>query len=345
MKSKNTIEAVAKLAKVSPATVSRVINRTSRVSAPVESRIRAAAEKLGVNLKRKNKTKLIAFLLSNRSLLYPFHSQVFLAVQGCCAVNGYSLLFFPLQYSQQQSSEKLDLPPILQRSDVIDGLIVSGVNHQNLLDALGRTGLPFAILGDTVHGPWRESEYDVVRIDDTDGAYQTTRYLLSLGHTRIAYVANARLVWFERRAAGYKRAMDEADLPSWISTIDSENEHEVGFLGTKAILAQGRNEIDAIFAGSDAIAYGVYSALREAGIAVPRGVSVCGFNDTPDASLLHPPLTSVCVFPDLIGRTLSELLLERIADPSVPARSRILHTQLIKRESCLPSLRTEMVSR
>src|SRR4051794_14390340 len=107
MKPKSTIEAVAKLANVSPATVSRMLNRTTRVSPAVEKRVREAAEKLGFDLKKKNKTKLIAFLLCNRSLLYPFHSQVLIAAQAACSLQEYGTLFFPLQYSEQQSPDKL----------------------------------------------------------------------------------------------------------------------------------------------------------------------------------------------------------------------------------------------
>jgi LacI family transcriptional regulator len=214
---------------------------------------------------------------------------------------------------------------------VLDGVIVSGVNHQNLLDALSETGLPFTVLGDTVQGPWLPEKYDVVHIDDTEGAYQTTRYLRSLGHTKIVYIANTRLVWFARRYQGYARAMVEDNLEPIAMSIDSDDEHEVGFLGTKALLTRRSEDFHAVFTGSDATAFGAYAALREAKIRVPEDLSICGFNDTPDASLVYPPLTSVCVFPDLIGRSLAELLLRRIAQPSLPAQDHLLHTKLIKR--------------
>jgi DNA-binding LacI/PurR family transcriptional regulator len=339
IESKVTLEAVAKLSNVSAATVSRVINRTSRVSPAIEKRIRAAAEKLGLDLRKKNKSKLIAFCLSNRSLLYPFHSQVLLAVEACCAAQDYNVVFCPLDYSEQQGWKKLHVPRLFHQADMIDGVIVSGVNYQNLLDLLTDTGMPFAVLADTVQGEWKSSEYDTVGINDTDGAYEATRYLQFLGNKRIVYIANTRLVWFERRYKGYCRAMEEAGLQSSLSSVDSENEHDIGFLGTKEILAQGNNPCDAIFAGSDAIAYGVYSALRAADINVPADIGVCGFNDTPSASLLYPPLSSVSVFPELIGRSLAQLLLERISNPGLPAQSRCIHTQLIKRESCLPASR------
>jgi DNA-binding LacI/PurR family transcriptional regulator len=337
MKASSTLEDVARLAKVSPATVSRVINKTTRVSPDVQARIRAAAEKLGFDLRKRNKTRLIAFILSNRSLLYPFHSQVLLASQAYCAAQDYDVVFLPLQYSEGQDWDKLHLPRIFHRADVIDGFIASGVNHQNLFDALSRTGLPFTILGDTVQGNWRASEYDVVRIDDTDGGYEVTRYLQSLGHTKVAFVGNTRLKWFARRHEGYLRAMQEASLAPTVSSVDSENEYEIGFIGIKHLLADREKSVGAVFAASDAIAFGVYTALRELDIPVPGAISVCGFNDTPDASLLYPPLTSVNVFPELIGRSLAELLLARINDSTLPPQTRILHTRLVKRESCLPA--------
>jgi LacI family transcriptional regulator len=308
----------------------------TRVSPEVQTRIRAAADKLGFDLRKRNRTRLIAFVLSNRSLLYPFHSQVLLAAQTYCASHDYDVVFVPLQYSEGQGSETLHLPNILRRAGVIDGYIASGVNHQNLFDALARTELPLAILGDTVQGPWREDAYDVVRIEDGEGAYEVTRYLLGLGHTAIAFLGNVGLIWFGRRHSGYLRAMSEARLEPHVVSVDSENEHEIGFLGMRQLSRERGKTITAVFTASDAIAFGVYTALRELDIPVPEAMSVCGFNDTPDAKLLVPPLTSVNVFPDLIGRSLAEQVLLRIKDPATPRQSRILHTQLVKRESCLP---------
>jgi DNA-binding LacI/PurR family transcriptional regulator len=334
MKPKPTLESVARLASVSPATVSRVINRSSRVSPDVEKRVRAAAAHLGFKLHRKRRTKLIAFLLGNRPLLHPFHSQVLVAAEAYCAAEDYNMLFFPLHYSPDQHWTKLHVPEVLRRSDVIDGFIVAGVNRQNLLDLLTHIGLPFAILGDTVEGDWSSQKHDVVWVDDTNGAYDATRYLQSLGHSQIAYVANLKLAWFARRCKGYSRAMEEAGMAPRVASINSHDEDEVGFLATKRILSEPNPPVEAIFAGSDAICHGVYRALREAGLAIPGDISVCGFNDTPEASLLYPPLTSARVFPEVIGHLLGEMVLARIADPQLPPQHQTLPTQLVKRESC-----------
>jgi DNA-binding LacI/PurR family transcriptional regulator len=340
MKSKSTLQAVAKLAKVSSATVSRLANRTARVSPAVEARIRKAAAQLNFDLNGKRSSRLIAYLLANRSLLHPFHSQVLVAAEAHCAAQDYILLFFPLHYSPNQHWTKLDLPRLLHRPDMIDGLIVAGVNYQNLLELLTDIRLPFAVLGDTVQGPWRPEAYDTACVSDTQGAYELTRYLQSLGHTRIAFVANNRLAWFQRRCEGYRQAMKEAGLPDLISEIDSEHEQEVGFLATKQLLGRHPSQIEAVFGGSDATCHGIYAALREAGLRVPEDVSVCGFNDTPEATVLYPPLTSVRVFPELIGRQLAEMVLARIANKGGGPQQRTIPTQLVKRESCLAATRT-----
>jgi len=335
MKPKATVESVAKLAKVSPATVSRIVNRTSRVRPEVEKRVRAAAADLGFDLHRKRRTKLIAFLLGNRPLLHPFHSQVLVASEAYCAAADYSLLFFPLHYNPDHDWTRLHVPPILRRSDLIDGFIVAGANHQNLLELLSHIGLPFTILGDTVEGDWNPQNHDVMWVDDTNGAFEATTYLQSLGHKRIAYVANVRKAWFARRLQGYNRAMEQASLAPLVASIDSEDEHQVGFLATKRILAEGNGPVEAIFAGSDATCHGVYRALREAGLSIPGDISVCGFNDTPEALVLYPPLTSVRVFPEIIGRLLGEMVLARIANTDLPPQNQTIPTQLVKRESCL----------
>jgi LacI family transcriptional regulator len=146
------------------------------------------------------------------------------------------------------------------------------------------------------------------------------------------------LAWFARRRSGYSRAIEEARLDPMVGDIDSDQEHEVGFLATKQLLAR-YGFIDAILGGSDATCHGIYAALRDAKLRVPEDISVAGFNDTPEAVSLYPPLTSVRVFPELLGRQLGEMLLSRIANPAHPPQKSVIPTQLVRRESCLRLLR------
>jgi DNA-binding LacI/PurR family transcriptional regulator len=101
--------------------------------------------------------------------------------------------------------------------------------------------------------------------------------------------------------------------------------------------------VTAIFAGGDPAVQGVYKALHDCGLRVPEDVSVAGFNDV-EAPSMHPPLTSVRVFTEQIGRQLSRMLLNRIENPGLPNQDVTIPTQLIKRESCRQRLpETEIV--
>jgi DNA-binding LacI/PurR family transcriptional regulator len=335
MPKRGTLQEIARKAKVSPATVSRVINRSSPVSPEAAARVRAAAEKLGLELRRTQKSRVIAFVLANRSLLHPFHSQVLISAHAYCAAQEYSTVFFSLDYPENVHWKKLHLPRILERRDSADGFILAGVNHQNLLDLLASRNAPFAVFGDTVQGDWNAGQCDAVWIEDIHGAYEMTRRLLALGHRKIWYVANSRLTWFARRRQGYIRAMQEAGLEPLYGDLDSDQEREVGFLAVRRILSKGERP-DAIFAGSDATGHGVYDALREAGIGIPADISVAAFNDTPEATLLHPPLTSVRVFPEQVGRSLAQMVIARIENPALPPQEYTIATQVIRRESCQP---------
>ena len=89
----------------------------------------------------------------------------------------------------------------------------------------------------------------------------------------------------------------------------------------------------ALFAGDDAVARGAYKAIHESGLRIPDDISVMGFNDT-EAGSLHPPLTSVRVFTEQMGREMAALAFARLGRPDVPSEVITIPTQLVKRESC-----------
>jgi LacI family transcriptional regulator len=129
--------------------------------------------------------------------------------------------------------------------------------------------------------------------------------------------------------------MEEAGLGPLKSDVDSDDGEDIGFLATKSIL-KGRERVTAIFAGEDTAARGVYKALQEAGLRIPEDVSVAGFNDIPEAAGLNPPLTTVRVFTDQVGKQMAELVLKKIDRPDSEAEVITVPTKLVKRESCAP---------
>jgi len=326
---------VARVAKVSISTVSRVLSQTARVSPELDRRIREVAAKLGMSVERRHRTRVIAFLLSNRLMLHPFHSYVMCGAEACCAERDYQMLFFCLHYPRNIPPRQLPVPPILERRGLVDGFIVAGVNSENLLELLTEIKLPFAVLGNTVVGDWKQQSYSVVWVDDISGALDITRYLLSLGHEAIWYVGNCRLPWLARRYQGYRCAMEGAGLPPLLSEFDSQDEREIGYLAAKSILDR-QERVTAIFAGTDSIAHGVFEALRDRGLRAGADVSVAGFNDMPEARVLHPTVTTVRVFPEQVGKQLAASVLRQIEQGDDTPQHVTVPTRLIKRESCTP---------
>jgi LacI family transcriptional regulator len=256
-----------------------------------------------------------------------------MGAEAYCAEHDYGLLFLPLQYSAVLPQNRLTLPDILMKKTIIAGAIVAGTNSQAMLEALSHRDVPWVALGNNVVGDWTHERPQSVFFDDIGGAYEMTNYLLSLGHKAIGFTGNSSLPWYARRFQGYRRAMHEAGLAvveNDLRTLDAE---EMGYLGTRLLL-QGTPRPTAIFAADDPAGRGAYKAARDAGLHVPRDLSVAGFNDTPDAAALYPQLTTVRVFTEELGRQAAALLFRQIAQPSVPMQSVVLPTQLVRRESC-----------
>jgi DNA-binding LacI/PurR family transcriptional regulator len=326
-----TFQDVAKAAAVSVATVSRIVRGSARVSPELEARVRASALKMGMNLSERGSTRIAGFLLSNRRILHAFHSRVMLGAEEYFTALDYNLMFLSLKYDAKVVLQDLHMPTILQHRGLVCGYILAARISPNLLEYLSHNGIPVAVCGNHVLGEWQKDRYDVVWFDDTQGTYELTRYLLSLGHQDIWFIGHSRLPWSARRKVGYRRAMAEAGLPLHISEIDSDDYFEVGYLATKSVLNHGE-PLTAILAGADSIAQGANRALNDSGLQIPRDVSLVGFDDI-EATFLHPPLTTVAAFPEQIGKQLAQMLLNRIAHPDLPPQSHTIPTRLVKRES------------
>lgn len=325
---------IASYARVSVATVSRVLNGNHSVDRTIQKAVLDAAAKLNVDLSQRNKTKALAFLLSNRAMLHAFHSRVLIGAEAYCAARGWDIVFLSFNYSQNVPWKELHLPAAVQRRDAVRGVILAGTNSTNLIDMLDHRGIASVVLGNNILGVPKDLRgNDVVFSDDMGGAQDMTRYLITLGHRHIWFVGNTRLPWFARCFEGYSRAMQEAGLPSCPSSIDSEDDTEIGYLGTKSLLARGV-PVTAIFSGNDPTAHGVYKALRDSGLRIPDDISVVGCDDTV-GTLLYPQLTTVREFPEQLGRQMAQMILNRIAEPSQDPQRVTIPTELVKRHSCL----------
>src|SRR3984885_4847834 len=334
-KRKVGLREIASAANVSIATASRVLSGNSRVAPHIQRVVFEEAKKLGIDPTQQNKTKSLAFLLSNRALLNVFHSRILIGAKQCASAHGWEMVFLSFNYSLLAPATELHLPKVVQRHDVTRAVILAGTNSANLIELLHQKGMAFAVFGNNVIGGQQHLENnDVVLGDDIQGGHDATRHLIGLGHRHIWFVGNTRLPWFARCYEGYRRGMDEAGLEPRESSTDSEDDTECGYLGTKSLLARDQS-VTAILAGNDTTAYGVYKALRDRGLSIPDDISVAGCDDTV-GTWLYPALTTTREFPEQLGKQLVESVFNRIAKPDQDPQCVTIPTEFIKRDSCGP---------
>jgi LacI family transcriptional regulator len=323
---------VAKRAKVSAASVSRVARGNPNVHTDIRARVLKAARELGVDIEDRTqaRTSVVAFLLSNRDVLHSFQARVLLGAERYCASQSRELLFMSFHYSAGTAPKDLPLPQVLSQGGLVRAVILGGKNYGNLLTALHQRKIPFSVLGNNVVGPWSGEREDCVYSDDIQGAHDLTLKFIADGHRDVWFIGDTDLPWYERCARGYQRAMRSAGLEPRLSQIHSDDVR-LGYLAMRSILSR-HEPVSAVFAGSDQIARGVYDALHQAGLKVPDDIGVAGFNDS-EAELLSPRLTSVREFPDELGMHLAEFALRRLDSPEMAPQELTIPTKVIVRES------------
>jgi DNA-binding LacI/PurR family transcriptional regulator len=324
---------IASAANVSVATTSRVLSGSGRVAPEIQKIVLEEAKRLGVDPSQRNKSKTLAFVLSNRAMLHVFHSRILSGAEMYCATHGWDIIFLSFNYALQAPWTELHLPKVIQRSDLVRGVILAGTNSTNLTKLLTERGIKFAVFGNNLIGEPQDFENnDMVVADDIQGSQDATRFLIELGHRNIWFVGNTSLPWFARCFDGYRRAMEMSGLIPRESRANSEDDTESGYLGTKSLLAQDE-PVTAIVAGNDPTAYGVYKALRDRNLKIPSDISVVGCDDTI-GKWLSPALSTTVEFPEQIGKQLVELALNRISKPDQPPQRITVPTEFIRRDSC-----------
>ena len=341
-----TIKDVAERAGVSISSVSRVLNNYPGIEAKTRSRIEEAFAELDypqAQAKKRHKglgTRLIYFVLANRSLSIPFHSKVLQAVEQECSRHGDVVLFRTFRHLPESDSDDLSVDELLapQSSDKSgiypDGIILTGPTHPNFLAALQKRKIPVVLLGNNYTGD--DLQADAVYFDAYQGAYDATRYLVELGHQNILFIGAPNVKWFSSIYDGYLKALNESGLSPIAQTKTlSDNFYSNGYLSVELVFERP-NDITAIFAGYDETALGAWKALNDRSISVPREISLIGFDDEDYAAFTAPPLTTVRIDVDAVGRELISQLYKRFEDPERASVGLRLRTTLIKRGTCRP---------
>ncbi len=332
-----TLEEVAKVAGVSRATVSRVVNGSPRVSGDVRRSVQTAIDDLGyvpnraarsLVTRRSDSIAVVITEPAGRLFTDPFFPRLIRGVSAALSARDLQLVLLMPDSRADESRTARYLT-----GGHVDGVLLGSLHGDDPLPGqLVASGVPVVLVG----RPPRDADVSYVDVDNREGARRATTHLISRGRQHVATIAGpADMVPGQDRLAGYREALVDAAIPfdpSLLATSDFT--HEGGVAAMELLLA-ARPDVDAVFCGSDLIAAGALAALVAAGRTVPDDVAVVGFDDSPIAATSRPPLTSVRQPIEEMGREMVHLLLDLIAHNDRVARRVVLATELILRASSM----------
>ena len=332
-----TRDDVARLAGVSPATVSYVINNGPRpVSEETRAKVLWAIEQLGYqpnvmaqNLRRQRTDTIgLVFTTIERHLTHPYFVDLLTSIGEECARHGFDLLLSPCT---DRSLEQTIYERMVGGRRVA-GVIVTGIRHDDARIAyLSAEEFPFVILGRPEHN----EDFPYIDVDGARGVDEAMQHLIDLGWRRIAFIGlSAELICADDRLAGYRKALERNGLPYDPRLVTNmSTTEEAGHQAMAGFLALNEPP-DAVLACSDELALGAMNAAQEQGLVVGRDVGVIGFDDIPSAAYCRPPLTTIRQPMYEIGTRLCHMLIQIIEGEEPEERQVILPPTLVVRESC-----------
>ncbi len=333
MNKASTLEDIAREAGVSPSTVSRVLNGSKRVGEEKRALVLAAIKRHGYrpNLVARGlvrgRSMTIGVLMQDISS--PFFARMVSGIERGLDHAAYRPMFASTHWrAENQESESGSLQLLLERR--VDGVIVlaSSIPDEELRAVAAQ--LPLIIVARNVPG----LEEQCLSIDNVDGAYRATRYLIGLGHTRIAHLAGRPgHPDAHDRLEGYRRALVEAGL-EFDEHLVAEGDfiEESGVTAVEQLLARGER-FSAIFAANDQMAYGAMLSLYNHNYRIPADVSLVGFDDQFLSAYTLPPLTTVRQPSIEMGRAAAEGMLRLLNNE--PPRLPRFPAELVIRKSAM----------
>lgn len=321
-----TIAEVARRARVSKTTVSRVLNNKGDVDAATAIRVREVIAATGytpsagaVGLAR-GRTQTVGMLVPG--LTWPWMGDVLQGVSDVLEARGYGLLL----HTMNRGEDSLTQFARHVSSNAFDGLLlVEPPDTLSYITSLHESGLPVVMIDDRGHHPGFPS----VATSNHTGAAAAAAHLLALGRTRLAMVSGPVAFGCTRdRSAGF-HATTSVD-PRLVTEGDFTRGG--GQAAIEELLALGL-PFDGVFAHNDLMAVGVLDGLRAAGRAVPDEVAVIGFDDISIAAHTQPALTTVRQPSREMGEAAATMLLAHLAGEALPTEPLVVPTSLVVRES------------
>ncbi|NLS11300.1 HTH-type transcriptional repressor PurR [Vibrio sp. SM6] len=327
-----TIKDVARLAGVSTTTVSHVINKTRFVAEATQEKVMQAVNELNyapsavARSLKCNTTRTIGMLVTQST--NQFFSEVIDGVESYCYRQGYTLILCNTGgiYEKQR-----DYIRMLAEKRVDGILVMCSDLTEELKEMLDRqVDIPKVVMD---WGP-ESSKADKIIDNSEEGGYLATKFLIDNGHKDIACLSGQfEKAICQERISGFKRAMNEANLPinqEWL--LEGNFECDTAVLTAEKITAMAKRP-SAVFCFNDNMALGLMSRLQQNGIRIPDEISVIGYDNIELAEYFSPPLTTIHQPKRRVGKNAFEILLERIKDKEHEKRVFEMHPEIVVRDT------------
>ncbi len=332
-----TLKDLGRMAGVHPSTVARVLNDDprQRVSEAVRVRILALAHEHGYqpnHLARSLRMKR-SFVIGTviPDIANPFFAILFRGIEDALAASGYSVIMANTDDEPAREQRSIEM----LRGRQVDGLILAtGRREDPTIAALMASRFPFVLVNrhtDPIPG-------NAVVPDDYAGATSAVEHLISLGHRRIAHISGSdEMSTGHTRCRGYADTIRRHRLPEDPELIVHGSFREAGGYQAMQRLLDLPQPPTAVFAVNDLAAVGAMRAIEEAGLQVPRDMSVVGFNDLSAAIGITRPLTTVRLPLHDMGRVAAERLLAQITSEVESPEPVMIPVELVVRQSTGPA--------
>ncbi|MCI8615870.1 LacI family transcriptional regulator [Parablautia intestinalis] len=326
---------LATLLDVSPSAVSIAFNGRKGISDKTRSRILQAAELYGVEFRARKAaaSNYISFVIFKKHGQVfgdtPFFSSVTEGVNTGITEAGYKMQMSYI-YGDQNLEEKIEE---LCDPECIGIILLATEMDDKDIELCNHIEKPLVLLDSNYDG----SVKDCVAINNTQGTFLATRYLIECGHTRLGYIhSNVHINNFKERYEGFCRALALSGLVEEDIHIHVGSTSETAYRDMNRYLDRAGRLPTALVADNDIIALSCMRALKEHGYILPDAVSIVGFDDIPAAFVSAPKLATVRVPKPRLGAEAVELLVRRIKSTEpIPAVCMRIGIDLVVRDSIL----------
>ncbi|MED3984932.1 LacI family DNA-binding transcriptional regulator [Peribacillus simplex] len=326
---------VAKLANVSPATVSRVLRQPDLVSEDTKQKVLQVIEEMNykphmiASQFRTKETKIILVVVPD--ITRPFFSEVLRGIEHTAVENGYQVILGDTENDIEREKEYIDL---LYKKQADGALLLTARMNRESLEKLSNQ-FPIVLACEYVDG----LDIPTVSIDNVSSARKVTEHLIKLGHTRIAHITGPMNIILSRdRLGGFQQAMKNHHLkvnPEFIPEFIQEGDYGIdsGYDQMVKLLSL-ENKPEAVFVFNDEMALGAVKAIQDHGLSVPEDIAVVGFDNLKIASIFNPHITTIDQPKYEIGKKATNLLLTLMKGGTIEKKKFVLKDELIIRESC-----------